>query len=139
MSQVMNGLRSIRNYAYGGAGASFALLLVLFSLEKLQPGHEVAVIGAALAVPHFVAAGWMADEAIAARGYAETAKTEDHPLVFSLVMGSCGLFAGVLSELWRLDRLAAALFVLSIAVIWFTIERHRKLLMKPAQGQGEKT
>lgn len=137
----MNGLRSVRNYAYGGAGASFALLLVLFSLEKLQSWHDAAVVGAAAALPHFVAAGWMADEALAARGYVQSiaGRPEENPLVYTLVVGSVGLFVGVLAELWRLDRAAAILFGFSVVVVWSAMERHRKRLMKAAQDPNEKT
>jgi len=140
MTALKRELRSIRAFAYSGAGACFALILVLVPIATRQSWHGVALMGAAFGLPNFVAAGWIAED-LARYGerihglYAD--KPNGNPIYYALAAGCGGIFVSVLVELWHIDTMLAGVFVLSVLVSLSAVNYNRARLKKHCGELGE--
>lgn len=132
----------IRNLAYAGAAACFALILVVVPLVKPDSWHIVALPLAAWGLPSFVAAGWMAEWSLRyGKSVTLGSATEpvDSPIVHMITSGSLGLIGSISVELWSSNIASGAMFTLGLLVAMRMVSVHRSRIKSAIENSENAT
>ncbi len=125
-------LNYMRTAAISGSSVATAIMFLISQMEKTIP-TSVALYAAVVAIPCWFAA-WQYIEAY--MFYGERSLGHFNTISGSLVaiafatVGAVSLFVSVTALIWQLSCVAAVLFILLSAVVFFAVSKHMKSVEK---------
>lgn len=140
MQETKQAIGRFRNFAYAGAGASFALILVLVPIAMPGTYHFAAIIGAISALPCFIGAGLMTESVLQFGDQAESlydTEPERKLRVETLALGTLGLGLSLIVETFSVGFLVGFMFLFAIIVTMRGISVHRARLEKAIKEKNE--